>query len=206
MLASSIFGSQGPVRYQVRPNQEGMAWRDVDKNGKIDDSDAYLDLKTTKGVEYLDFKDLKKVLEQRPKQEVTEETLVADLKKEYQDDSLQGTGVVNGSFCFDMVSDFKNDQTFNLDGDQIYYTLTPNPNKKAETAALPEGTASVSLVRDKDGLLSFQYDGPQAPPPPANAVTEAVCVRRDGLLHWVFPGEALQPGDEVFDMNKLGQP
>ncbi len=202
-MIGSIFDPK-PARLELLPSSKGHAGIDVDKNGKIDDSDAYLTLETNQGAGYVDFKDIQKALQGfKPGQEVTEQELVGALTRDYQDDNLKidGTSVTQGPFCFDMLSSYRQKQTFQVDGDKIFYNLTPDPDAPYEQVGegrkvMDNGT--VSLVEDADGMVHWDYGTP--PPAPAvdpQAVTEAVCVRRDGMLHWVFPGERLEPGDSV---------
>ena len=198
---SSAFGPQTPVKFEVLPSTRGDAWIDVEKNGRINESDAFLTLETTKGGENLDFQDLKKALTAfAPGTKVSDKELVSALTKEYKDDSLQGTGVVTGGMCFDLLSTYRQKQTFEVDGDKIFYTLTPDPDAPFEKLGGGEkiaGAANVSLVKDADGILHWDIATPPAPAPDPDAVKEAVCVERDGILHWVFPGEKLEAGDKV---------
>ncbi|MBI3924004.1 MAG: hypothetical protein HY319_00535 [Armatimonadetes bacterium] len=199
-MLSNIFGPQGPQRFQLLPSSDGAAWIDVDKNGRIDESDAYVSLKTPQGSENLDFADLMGVLKARP--QATGAEVAADLGRLYKEEGFQGTGVVNGGMCFDMLSEYRQKQTFELQGGKVFYTLEPDPNAPVqayeEPAPSQEGTTQVSLVRDEDGVLRWKFPEPEAPPPlPPGAVTEATCVDRDGVLHWLFPGDVPEPGDTI---------
>jgi len=174
MIASSIFGNQEPVRYEIL-NKDGEAWLDVDRDSKIDDGDAYLTLNTAEHAEYVDFKDLKKVL--AGSGPMSSEQLLQVLGEQYGEPDFQATGIVNGSMCFDMISVYRQKQTFEEKDGRLFLTLTPDPD------------------------APFQKYVPPAPEPePAvdpDALTEATCVERDGILHWLYPGEKLAPGDKV---------
>ncbi|MBT9582877.1 hypothetical protein IV102_05980 [bacterium] len=177
-MINALTGNTTPQTYPLR-DKEGTAWVDVDKNGRIDDSDAYLTLETEKGAEYLDLKDVRQALQSLSKEgkPVSGGELVDQLKKQYDDSTLLGLGVVNGSFCFDMISTYRHQQTFSMRGEEVEYTLEFDPTLPTETyqPAPP----------------------PEEAPLPQGAVSEPTCVDRDGILHWLFPGEVPQAGDKV---------
>lgn len=194
---SNVFGPQGPQRFPVLPSSDGRAGLDTDGNGTIDDGDAYLSLKGTQGTEYVDFQDLQKALQGRTGQ-VPAEAVVADLDKSYGGAGLTGMGVISGSMNFDMLSDYRQKQTFDVEGSQLFYTLTPDENAPYEKVSGPVPDGEIRLVRDEDGVLRWQTPEPPEPEPmPEGAVTEATLVERDGVLHWLFPGEVPQPGDQI---------
>lgn len=209
-MINAFLGNTAPQTYKLI-SHEGTAWADVDKNQKADDSDAYLTLETRGGVEYLDHADLRQALRdlKADQQSVDDQAVIGQLKSQYNDPSLQGLGVVNGSLNFDQLSTYRHAQSFQLRGDDIEYTLQFDPNAPLEAyQGNPDETVvsqneSTTLVRDKDGVLRWELPtAPAAPEPPANAVKEATLVQRDGILHWLYPGEVPSEGDKILgDVN-----
>lgn len=209
-MINVFLGNTAPQTYKLI-SHEGAAWADVDKNQKADDSDAYLTLETRGGVEYLDHADLRQALAElkADQQPVDGQAVISQLKSQYNDPSLESLGVVNGSLNFDQLSTYRHTQSFQLRGDDIEYTLQFDPNApleayqgNAEETVISKNESTI-LVRDKDGVLRWETPAaPAAPEPPANAVTEATLVQRDGILHWLFPGEAPLEGDKILgDVN-----
>lgn len=199
---SNLFGPQGPQRYPVLASADGRAGLDADGSGVIDESDAYLTVNGERGQGYVEFQDLQKALEGRTGP-VPAEAVVADLDKTYGGAGLTGMSVLNGNLCFDMISEYRQKQGFEVEGNQVFYTLTPDPDAPFAKAGDPVPEGQVRLIRDEDGLLRWQYPEPPAPPPPAEgAVTEVTLVERDGILHWLFPGEVPEPGDKIREIPK----
>jgi len=177
-MINALTGNTTPTTYTLR-DKEGTAWLDVDNNQKIDESDAYLLLEGSKGAEYVDTQDLKAALLQlgADKKPVSDSQVIAQLVKQYADDSLQSLGVVSGPFCFGMISTYRHKQSFQLDNDNLLYTLQFDPNAPIQAYVPP---------------------APQEPEPlPEGAVTEPTLVEREGILHWLYPGEVPQPGDGI---------
>lgn len=97
-----------------------------------------------------------------------------------------------------MISEYRQKQSFEVEGTQVFYTLTPDPDAPLVKADGPVPEGQMRLVEDEDGVLHWQIPEPPAPPPmPEGAVTEPTLVERDGILHWLFPGEVPQPGDQI---------
>lgn len=194
---TNLFGPQGPQRFPVLPATDGRAGLDADGNGAIDEGDAFLSLEGGQGQEYVDFQDLRQVLQGRTG-EVPAEAVVADLDKSYGGAGLTGMAVINGSMNFDMISEYRQKQTFQVEGNQVFYTLTPDEQARYAKAGEPVPEGEIRLVRDEHGVLRWETPEPPAPEPPAEgAVTEATLVERNGILHWLFPGEVPQAGDKI---------
>jgi hypothetical protein len=187
---ANILGPSQPVTLRVLPAQDGTAWVDADKNGKIDDGDAYLVLEGREGSPQVDFQRLQSV--------VTAPQNDAEVAAQLGD--YEGTSIVNGSMCFDMVSTFRQTQTFENNNGEVTLTLTPNSEEKESPvqSQAETGIGTISLVKDKDGVLRWEFPEPPAPPPPPEgAVKEATLVERDGILHWLWPGEVPADGDKI---------
>ena len=203
-MLNALTGNTSPQTYPLR-SREGVASIDVDRNGQIDESDAYLRLQTQQGPELLDHDDLLAVLKTlRAHQQPTDApAVVAQLREKYGDTSLVDLEIVNGAFNFEHLSTYRHKQTFQIKGEEIEFTLQFDPSAPLETLAdgrQIEGKqdSGAMLVRDQDGILNWVFPEPPAPPPPpANAVTEPTLVERDGMLHWLYPGEAPLPGDKI---------
>lgn len=195
-MINALTGDTTPRSFPLRPREDGTVGIDTDNNQVIDDSDCYLTLETPQGSERLDFGDLRAALANlgADRQPVDDGAVVGELKKQYADDSLEGLGIVNGSFNFDFLSTYRHTQSFSLSGDGITYTLQFDPE-----APLKEYSGEgVALVQDEDGVLHWEFpSAPEPPPAPEGAVTEATLVERDGVLHWLFPGEVPEPGDRI---------
>lgn len=187
---TNLFGPSQPVTLRVLPAQDGTAWVDADKNGKIDDGDAYVVLQGRNSSGPVEFKQLQ--------QAVQGSASDAEVAKKLGD--FEGTDLVNGAMCFDMVSTFKQKQTFENKAGEVTLTLTPDENAPETDVQSQTETANgtLKLVRDADGVLRWEFPEPPAPPPPPEgAVTEATLVERDGVLHWLFPGEVPNDGDKI---------
>ncbi len=133
------------------------------------------------GSEYVDFKDLKQALEGKGPQ--SDKQVCDELARQYHEPegTFAGTSIVNGSMCFDMVSTFKQSQEFKSENGEITLTLTPTENDT-----------------NIQGQATTAHGNPAPPPPPPeNAVKEATLVERDGVLHWLFPGEVPNDGDKI---------
>jgi len=177
----------------------------VDRDGLIDENDAYLKLHTQKGPEWLSQEDLMSALKtlQADQKPVSDKAVVEQLKEQYSDPSLVGLEIVNGSLNFEPLSTYRHQQTFHINGDQLEYTLQFDPTAPLEKLAdgrVVEGRldSGATLVRNEDGVLLWEFPEPEAPPaPPENAVTVATLVERDGILHWLFPGEVPLEGDKI---------
>ncbi len=203
-MINALTGNTAPQTYPLIA-REGVASLDVDRNGQIDENDSYLRLQTQQGPEWLSQEDLMAALRtlRAQKEPVSAQSVVDQLKVQYSDASLVGLEIVNGSFNFEQLSTYRHQQTFQIKGDQIEYTLQFDPSAPLET--LPDGRvvegkqdSGAMLVRDQDGVLNWVFPEPPAPPPPpAGAVTEPTLVERDGILHWLFPGEVPQEGDKI---------
>lgn len=201
-MINALTGNTTPQVFRLKEHQE-QAGIDVNRDQKIDDSDAFLLLNTDKGTENVDLKDVRQALKSLAPdgKAVSAEILLEQLKAQYADPGLLGFGISNGAFCFDMLSTYRHQQSFALKGEEIEYTLQFDPNAPLETFN-PDQSEGISLVRDQDGVLHWEFPTPPPPPPmPENAVKEATAVRRDGIIHWLFPGEVPEPGDEI-----LGNP
>ncbi len=197
-MISALTGNTTPQIFRLRENEK-QAGPDVNADGKLDDHDAFLLLKTDKGSENVDLKDIRQALQSLAPdgKAVSAETLLEQLKSQYSDPGLLGFDIASGAFCFDMLSTYRHQQSFALKGDEIEYTLQFDPNAPLETYN-PDTATGVSLVKDKDGVLHWEFPTPPPPPPlPENAVKEATAVRRDGVIRWLFPGDVPEPGDEV---------
>jgi hypothetical protein len=197
-MINALTGNTAPVTYTLRTKGEATAGIDTDRNGVIDDADCYLLLKTSKGDEELDIHDLRLALKNAgaDKQPVDDQAVLAQLKQKYNDPSLEELGIVTGSFNFDFLSTYRHKQSFQLEGEEISYTLQFDPEAPLKQWQPQED--NVALVEGKDGVLRWEWpEAPEAPPLPDGAVTEATQVRRDGVLYWLWPGEAPQPGDEI---------
>jgi hypothetical protein len=197
-VISALTGNTALQTFRLRDNLKETG-PDVNKDGKLDECDSYLLLETEKGQENVDLKDIRQALQAvapdgKP---VSAAILLEQLKAQYSDPGLLGFGLVNGSFCFDMLSTYRHQQSFALKGDEVEYTLQFDPNAPVETYNA-ESANGLSLVKDKDGVLHWEFPAAPEPPPVAEgAVTEATAIRRDGLIRWLFPGEVPQPGDQI---------
>jgi len=187
---TNMFGPSQPVTLRVLPAQDGTAWVDADRNGTIDDGDAYVVLQGRVDTKQVDFQQL----------QATVKSSASDAEVAARMGPYEGTDLINGPMCFDMVSTFKQTQTFENKAGEITLTLTPNeeaPDSPVQSQTQTE-YGTISLVKDQDGVLRWQFPEPPAPPPPPEgAVTEATLVERDGILHWLFPGEVPADGDKV---------
>jgi hypothetical protein len=199
-MINALTGNTAPVTYTLRTKDEATAGIDTDRNGIIDDHDCYMTLRTSQGDELLDINDLRQALKSAgaDQQPVDDQVVINQLKRQYNDPSLEELGIVTGSFNFDFLSTYRHKQSFQLQGEEISYTLQFDPNAPLRSWDPQEQGGEAVLVRDQDGVLRWELpEAPEAPPLPEGAVTEVTQVRRDGVLHWLWPGDVPQAGDEI---------
>ena len=208
-MLNMITRNTAPVTYTLKANDD-VAWIDADRDGQVNEqNDSCIILESNQGPGYLVYSDLKAALSElgADKSAVDEKAVMRQLEKQYDGIEIESTTIKSDPYNFEGLSTYRNKQSFQLEGDEITYTLQFDPEAPLADYTgndLPPGGKveawngnGGALVRGTDGLLSWGFGStPSAPEPPANAVKETTLVERDGLLHWVFPGEALLESDK----------